>query len=84
MLWRYRREIYSDQLLRVRGEGESSLTNPNIHVRRRFRKLYEDYKPNTRYWKMVLLGRKLALAVVGILLQGKPVLQVWLSVFCCL
>jgi hypothetical protein len=40
VLRRFSREMYSDQLLRVRGEGESSVTNPHIHIRRRFRKVW--------------------------------------------
>ena len=44
VLWGNRVAIYSDQLLRVRNEGESAVTNPHIRTRRRFRKLYEDYK----------------------------------------
>lgn len=39
LLWRYRREITADQRLRAKAEGETSLTNPQIHIRRRFRKL---------------------------------------------
>ena len=76
-LWRHRVAIECDQRLRMRGEGETSLTNPYIVVRRRFRKLYEDYKPEYRYWKLVLISRKLALAVIGILLTGNPTLQVF-------
>ena len=41
LLTRYRREMFFDQVLRVRNEGESSVTNPHISTRRRFRKLYE-------------------------------------------
>ena len=37
----YRREMQADQFLRVWGEGDSSVTNPNVHIRRRYRKLYE-------------------------------------------
>ena len=40
----YGNEMFYDQLLRVRNEGETALTNPHIYIRRRFRKLYEDYK----------------------------------------
>ncbi len=39
LLWRYRKEITADQRLRAKAEGETSLTNPQIHIRRRFRKL---------------------------------------------
>ena len=38
--------IVADQLLRQRGEGDSVLTNPHIRVRRRLRKLYEDFRPD--------------------------------------
>jgi hypothetical protein len=38
-LHKYRTEITADQRMRARAEGETSLTNPNIHIRRRFRKL---------------------------------------------
>ena len=37
----HRKAVTADQFLRVWGEGDTALTNPNIHVRRRFRKLYE-------------------------------------------
>ena len=40
--------VIADQELRARDEGETPLTNPNIHIRRRLRKLYEDYKPEHR------------------------------------
>ncbi len=76
ILWRYRKEITADQVLRAKGEGETSLTNPNIQIRRRFRKLYEDYKPEHRYWKLVLIARKLGLAIIGIMLAGNAALQV--------
>ena len=76
LLWRYRDAITADQLLRMKGEGETSLTNPNIAVRRRFRKLYEDYKPRFKYWKLVLITRKMILALTGILMYGNPALQV--------
>ena len=36
-----RAAIVADQELRMRGEGDVALTNPNIRMRRRFRKLYE-------------------------------------------
>ena len=60
--------IHCDQELRAWGEGESSLTNPNIHVRRRYRKLYEDYKPQFKYWRLALIARKFLLALIGIVL----------------
>ena len=41
LLAHHRRAMQADQFLRVWGEGDSSVTNPNIHIRRRYRKLYE-------------------------------------------
>jgi hypothetical protein len=76
LLFVNRRRIVADQMLRVWGEGESALTNPNIHVRRRFRKLYEDYKPGVFFWKLVLLARKLTLALVVIFLDKNVEAQV--------
>ena len=76
ILWQHRRAMFVDQLLRMRNEGETAMTNPHIVVRRRYRKLYEDYTPGRRYWKLVLIARKMLLASVGILLAAQPALQV--------
>ena len=43
---------------------------------RRYRKLYEDFKPEFVYWKLVLMGRKLSLASIAVLLDKDPVTQV--------
>ena len=45
-------------------------------LRRRLRKLYEDFRPDKIYWKLVLLLRKLCLACIAILADGRPQLQV--------
>ena len=63
------------QTLRANGEGENALTNPNIYIRRRYKKLYEDYKAPYMYWKLVILTRKLCLAAIAILMSN-PGLQV--------
>jgi hypothetical protein len=60
-------KVRLDQQLRERGEGDSALTNPHFHFRRRFRKVYEDYRPALAYWKVVLLLRKLWLGLVFVL-----------------
>ena len=114
----YRRAMQADQFLRVWGEGDSSVTNPNIHIRRRYRKLYEvrrsiaaiaielscelslptlvnpivdadvkfallrfvppiqDYKPQFKHWKLVLLTRKLVFALVVVLFNHTVETQV--------
>ena len=43
LLW-YRTSIQADQRLRVQGEGETFVTNPNFRIRQRYRKLYEVWK----------------------------------------
>ena len=56
ILRRYGSEMFFDQLLRVRNEGESGLTNPHISIRRRYRKLYEDYKVRSWYCQCLLVS----------------------------
>jgi hypothetical protein len=67
LLARTWRKVQLDQRLRERGEGDSQLTNPHFHFRRRFRKVYEDYRPAHAYWKVVVLLRKLCLGLVVVL-----------------
>jgi hypothetical protein len=64
------RKVQLDQRLRERGEGDSALTNPYFDFRRRFRKVYEDFRPALAYWKVVLLLRKLSLGLVVVLAAG--------------
>ncbi len=45
-------------------------------LRRRFKKLYEDFRPQFMHWKLVLLARKFLLAVVAIMLDRNPMFQV--------
>ena len=72
----HRAAVVADQTLRARGEGDSELTNPHVRVRRRFRKLYEDYRPGLYYWKLALLARKLLFAVVVVMLNSDVLAQV--------
>jgi hypothetical protein len=64
------RVVQLDQRLRERGEGDSQLTNPHFRFRRRYRKVYEDYRPALAYWKVVVLFRKLSLGLVVVLASG--------------
>jgi hypothetical protein len=47
-----------------------------VVVHRRFKKLYDDYRPGFMHWKLVLLARKFAMAVVAIMLDSNPLFQV--------
>jgi hypothetical protein len=79
ILYRYRREIKADQELRARGEGNVPANNPNIRVRHKFRKLYEDFKPSLAFWKLVLIARKFGIAAVTMMLSERAMLQAALS-----
>ena len=41
----YRKEIKVDQVLRKQGLGYTRASNPHFVMRRRFQKLYSDFKP---------------------------------------
>ena len=69
MLYRHRRAMAADQRFKQQGEGDTALTNPHFQVRQRYRKLYEDYKPEFMYWKLVLLVRKMVFAAIAVLLD---------------
>ena len=60
ILLRHRTGIQYDQLLRQKGEGDTALTNPYLFLRRRYGKLYSDFKPEYSYWKLVLFFRCVA------------------------
>ncbi len=76
----HRVEIVADQTMRERGQGATALTNPNLATRNRYRKLYEDYKPQLVFWKLVLLARKLSFALVVVLLNSHNEAQAGLTV----
>ena len=49
-----------------------------------YRKVYEDYKPRFMYWKLVLLTRKLLLAVIVVLVNENIEAQVCVDQACVL
>ena len=76
VLLRNRSAIDADQRMREKGQGDTLMTNPYVHVRHRYRKLYEDYRPGLTYWKLALLVRKLCFACVTVLLRHHVETQV--------
>ena len=76
VLTMYRREIAVDQLLRKQGLGYTAASNPHFAVRRRFQKLYSDFKPDRYYWRMLLLTRKFLLVGTTVLFTSYPIFQV--------
>jgi hypothetical protein len=66
--------VKEDQLLRARDTGTSRATNPNCHdFRKRFSRLYYQFKPHHYYWILVILCRKFFIATSGLLFRKYPV-----------
>ncbi len=72
----YRKEIAEDQLLRKQGLGYTAASNPHFSMRRRFQKLYSDFKPNRYGWRMFQLARKFLLVATTVLFTNLPLFQV--------
>jgi hypothetical protein len=49
-------------------------TPPNCHHPAPLQ-LYADFRPELPYWRLVLLGRKLALVLCGVVLSNRPMFQ---------
>jgi hypothetical protein len=80
IFWRWRKEIQADQILRVAGTGTSRKTNEYYwDVRKRFHKLYYQFKPRTHYWLLVILARKFGLAFVSLMFRKNPTFQLALA-----
>jgi hypothetical protein len=66
--------VKEDQLLRARETGNSRATNPNCHdFRKRFCKLYYQFKPHHYYWILCILARKFFIATAGLMFRKYPV-----------
>lgn len=72
VLYRNRHAIAVDQKLQEKGEGNTPETNPFYAVRERYHKLYDAFKPEYFWWRMLLLGRKLAIASTSIMFISNP------------
>jgi len=51
-----------------------------MDVRRKFRKIYEDFRPACYYWSIVLMGRKFAFALTTLMLNETPSLQAAIAI----
>ena len=60
-------------------QGFSASTNPYFDTRKRFQKLYVDFRVEFVYWRLVLLGRKLLLVITAIMFNQNPMFQVCTS-----
>ena len=76
LLWRNRELIMEDQLLRAKGTGSDRLTNPNAYsTRKRFSRLYYQFKPDYFIWLEAILARKFCIAATYILFNKNPAFQ---------
>ena len=64
------------QSLRAIGEGSTHATNPNLWVRQRYGKLYENFRPEVSWWRLLLILRKFLLAWATIMFNGNAMFQV--------
>ena len=71
-------KIFEDQLLAAQDRGDKAM-NTNDHERFRFRKryaaMYENFKPDCWYWILILLGKKLAICLCGLMFRRNPMFQ---------
>ena len=50
-------------------------TNPVYRVRMRYKKIYEDFKPEFYYWRITLMARKFFLAGTTLYFNRSPMFQ---------
>ncbi|GLE01990.1 hypothetical protein PINS_up010828 [Pythium insidiosum] len=68
--------VQEDQLLRAMRRGTSRRTNPNCwEFRKKFAKLYYQFKPRFWYWMVVIIARKFLIACIGLLFRQYPTFQ---------
>ncbi|KAI9993263.1 hypothetical protein PInf_015341 [Phytophthora infestans] len=81
-LSRNRALVMEDQLLRAMQRGTSRRTNPNCWVfRKKFSKLYYQFKPDYWFWMVLIILRKFLLAGIGLLFRQDPVFQLATATF---
>jgi hypothetical protein len=71
---RNKERIMQDQILRAKNSGNTRATNPhNYDFRKRYGKLYYQFKPWHYYWILMILFRKFSIAVCGLMFRRTPV-----------
>jgi hypothetical protein len=84
LLWAKRELIMEDQLLRAKGVGYDRLSNPRAYdMRKRFRNLYYQFKPDYIFWLMAILLRKFLLAVTYIMFNKNSSFQLAAALLVC-
>ena len=62
VMWKYKSAMQRDQSLWLAGRGGDAM-NRDFRVRRRYAKLYQDYRLGYHWWRLVLLGASLVRVV---------------------
>jgi hypothetical protein len=76
ILMRGRQSAVEDQLLRAANTGTSRKTNPNCYdFRKRYHKMYYNFKPDFVHWILVILCRKFFIAVSAIIFRRNATFQ---------
>lgn len=77
VLWRGRALAKQDQLLRAQKLGSTRAENPACYdFRKRFNRLYYNFKPSYYYWILVILARKAGIAFTSLMFKRNPAFQV--------
>jgi hypothetical protein len=76
ILWRGRESAKEDQLLRANGTGATRKTNPNCYdFRKRYHKLYYNFKPDFVWWILVIILRKFLVSLAAIIFRKNASFQ---------
>ena len=80
VLLTFRKQIVVDQALKEVGKGDLLSENPNLAIRKRFGRVYNDFKAKYYYWRLVLVARKLLLVLVAAFFNANAMFQASASV----
>ena len=74
-MYTHRKAIHIDQNLRAKGEGNNPYQNPVFRIRLRYKKLYENFRPELYFWRLTLMARKFLLAGTTLFFNNSPMFQ---------
>jgi hypothetical protein len=74
VVWKNKRLLKEDQLLRAHDLGDTKSTNPHAYnIRQKFHKLYYHFKPGKIYWMLCLLARKALVNIFMLLFRNNEI-----------
>ena len=77
IVFRYRLRIMEDQVLVTKDTGDTRASNPHCYdFRKKYQKLYYQFRPDCYFWVLVVLGRKFGIAFTGLMFRKNPGFQV--------